>query len=214
MPFCVAMPSPVSSAKRRYAGRRSRGERREQLLDAALAVADSEGFSRLTVEAVAREAGLAKTVIYDVIGNQTDLHRALIEREQRRAIAAIAEAMPELPPAGHPIEVLTAAMTSLLEAVRRDEATWRLILLPPHGAPPLVRELVDEHRERVRRQLEPIVAWGLDRLGATDLDPELATHALLATIEQAARLAVTDPERYTAERLAAFAGALLGHLAD
>jgi hypothetical protein len=75
-----------------------------------------------------------------------------------------------------------------------------------------VREAVDHHRLILVRQVEPIVAWGLDRIGAGQLDPELATHALVAAGENAIRLTLTEPDGYSPQRFADFAGDVVAAL--
>ena len=199
-------------ARRKYSPRRPREERREQLLDAALHVLDSDGFAGLTIEGIAREADLAKTVVYDTFGNREELLKALLAREQERALGVLAAAMPQPPLADDPREVLTDSLTALLEGVREQPETWRLILLPPEGTPPVVRKTVDRQRARLVRQLEPIVAWGLKRTGAPGLDPELATYALVASIENAIRLTLTQPDRFPPERFAHFAADVVAAL--
>lgn len=206
------MTGRAVAARRRYSPRRSREERREQTLDAALRVVDEQGVGGLTVEAVAREADVAKTVVYDSVGNQEEVLRALIDREQGRALDDIAAAMPELP-FDEPEELLANGLNKLLHAVREHPATWRLILLPPEGTPPAMREEADRHREQLRGRLEPIIGWGLGQLGAGDLDPEIATHALLATIENAIRMTLSEPDRFPPERLERFARALVRRVA-
>jgi AcrR family transcriptional regulator len=200
-------------AQRKYSPRRPREERREQLLDAALRVLDADGFAGLTVEGVAREVGLAKTVVYDTFGSRERLLKALLMREQERALSTLAAALPTSPLADDPQQVLTRALTVLLEGVREQPETWRLILLPPEGTPPAVRKTVDHQRGLLLGQVEPIVAWGLDRIGAGHLDPQLATHALVAFGEAAIRLALTQPDRYPPERFAYFAADLLASIA-
>jgi AcrR family transcriptional regulator len=204
--------SMTEATRRRYSPRRPRAERREQLFDAALRVADRDGFGAVTMEGVARKAGLAKTVVYDSFGNREELLRGLLMREQERALESLAAAMPEPPLPEDPREVLTASLVILLSAVREHPETWRLILLPPEGTPPVVRKTVDRQRELLVRQIEPMVEWGLKRIGAPALDPELATQALVASCENAIRLTLTQPERFPSERLADFAAALIDAL--
>jgi AcrR family transcriptional regulator len=205
--FCV-----TKVARRRYSPRRPREERRAQLLDAALRLIDREGFGSASVEGVAREADLAKTVVYDTFGSREELLRALLAREQERALDSLAAAMPEPPLAEDPRRILTESLVTLLTAVREQPETWRLILLPPEGTPPLVRKTVDRQRELLVRQVEPIVAWGLKRIGAEQLESELATQALVASCENAIRLTLTQPDRFPPERMAAFAADLVGAL--
>jgi len=203
----------TETARRRYSPRRPRAERREQLLEVALSLVDRDGFGALTMEGVAREADLAKTVVYDTFGKREDLLKALLSREQERALGSLAAAMPEPPLPEEPREVLTQSLATLLAAVREQPGTWRLILLPPEGTPPVVRETVDRQREVLVRQIEPMVDWGLRRIGAAGLDAELATHALVASCENAIRLTLTQPERFPPERLAGFAAELVSAMA-
>jgi AcrR family transcriptional regulator len=198
------------SPRRRYSPRLPREERREQLLDAALRLISAEGFGAVSMEGVAREADIAKTVVYDAFANQHELLQALLEREQERALSDIAAAVPTFPIAGDPIDILIESLTTVLEAVRSHPDTWRLILLPADGTPPVIRTEVDRHRELLLRQLQPIVAWGVNQLGLGHLDPELTAHTILAISENAARLTLTEPRRFTPKRIAGFAAALLG----
>ena len=197
------------STRRRYSPRLPREERREQLLDATLGLISAEGFGAVSMEGVAREADIAKTVVYDAFANQDALLQALFEREQERALSDIAAAIPTFPIDGDPIDILIESLTTVLEAVRSHADTWRLILLPADGTPLVIRSEVDRHRDLLIRQLEPIVAWGVKELGLDRLDPELTAHTILAISENAARLTLTEPRRFTPRRLADFAADLL-----
>ena len=203
----------ASVKTRRYSPRRPREERREQLLDAALRLLDADGFGALTIEGVARQADLAKTVVYDTFGGRDELLLALLAREQERALSLLAAAMPRPPLADDPRQILEAGLTTLLEGVREHPETWRLALLPPEGTPPTVREAVDRNREILVRQVEPMVAWGLERLGAGHLDAELATSALVASGESAIRLTLTQPDQFPPQRFADFAADLASAIA-
>jgi AcrR family transcriptional regulator len=193
------------SSTRKYSPRLPREERREQLLDAALKIIATDGFAGVSMEAVAREADIAKTVVYDAFGTKGELLAALLEREQERVLSSIAAAMPALPLAGDPSQILADGLKEVLDAVHAHPETWRLILLPADGTPPSVREEVQRHREQLLRQMEPLVAWGAERLGFDHLDPELTAHLILGTAENAARLTLTQPRRFPPERLAEFA---------
>ena len=118
------------------AGRLAPAERREQLLDAALRLAARHGFVGLTVDAVAREAAVTRPVIYDAFGDLQGLLLALGDREEARAMADLgAEVIPADPGDRDPEEVLVHAVRGFLVAVRDAPETWRLVLLPPAGAP-------------------------------------------------------------------------------
>jgi len=196
--------SMPARTRRRYTTRLPRAERREQLLDVALRLIAERGFRGLSMEAVARDAEIAKTVVYDLFPNQEQLLTALLEREQKRVLATIVEAMPTLPLSGDPAEILAGSVRKVLEAVRAHPDTWRLMLLPADGHPPAVRAEVTRHRERLVRQVEPMAEWGAARLGLGGLDPELVAHLLIAGAEDAIRLTLTHPRRFPPERLAGF----------
>jgi len=198
--------------RRKYSPRLPREERREQLLDAALALIAEHGYGGASMEAVAREADISKTVVYDAFGDRHGMLKALLEREQERVLTAIAAAMPTPPLSGDPAELLKAGFTAVLEAVRDNPDTWRLILLPADGTPRAVRAEVDRHRTRILHQLEPMVAWGAPRLGLGELDHELAAETILALVENAARLTLTQPRKYPPERIARFSSDLLATL--
>lgn len=189
---------------RKYSPRRSREERREQLLDAALSIVDTQGFGAFSIEAVAREVNLAKTVVYASFDNPQDLLLALVDRELDRAVSDLAAAIPR-PPYDDPATVLQQALLEVLRSARRRPATWRIFVLPADGMPPVARQNVEHHHDRFLAQIEPLVSWGLERLGLRHLDAELTTDILIAAAEHGIRLALTDPERYTDERLIAFA---------
>lgn len=186
-----------------------RTERRDQLLDATLQLIAEHGFGGVSMEAVAREAEIAKTVVYDAFGNQPELLKALFEREQERVLSAIAAALPTPPLTGDPTEILAGSITTALEEVRRYPDTWRLILLPAYGTPPALHDEITRHRERLVRQVESMAAWGLAQLGLGHLDPELTAHAIIAGAEDAARLTLTHPRRFPPERIANYVNDLL-----
>jgi AcrR family transcriptional regulator len=202
----------TTTRKRRYAPRLPPAERREQLLDAALAVIAEHGYGGVSMEAIARAAGVTKPVVYDLFANLGELLRALLEREEARALAQLAEAMPSAP-ADDPDQLVVDGFTAFLDSVQADPATWRLILLPAEGTPAVVREHVDAGREQVRERLEELLEWGIAaRGGPAGIDVELAARSLIAVGEQMARLVLTDPTRFTAERIGRFVGTLLAAL--
>ncbi|MGH2953888.1 MAG: TetR/AcrR family transcriptional regulator [Solirubrobacterales bacterium] len=203
----------AAPTRRRYSPRMPREERREQLLDATLRLIAEHGFGGVSMEAVAREAEIAKTVVYDAFGGKGELFQALFEREQERVLGAIAEAVPTPPLAGDPAAILVDSITTVLESVHRNPETWRLIVLPADGTPPALREEVNRHREQLVHQIEPMVEWGVANLSLGRLDVELGAHAIIAGAEDAIRLTLTYPERFPPDRVAGFAGDLLAAIA-
>jgi AcrR family transcriptional regulator len=72
-------------------------KRREQLIDAALTVILEQGYEGVSIEAVARTAGVTRPVVYDHYPNLAQLLQALIEREERYALAQLDEVVPDDP---------------------------------------------------------------------------------------------------------------------
>jgi AcrR family transcriptional regulator len=180
-------------------------QRREQLIDAALAVILKDGYRGVSIEAIAREAGVTRPVVYDHFPNLARLLHALVEREERYSLGQLEEVVPKVPGDRDPVEFLSAGVRRFLDAVTSRPATWRLILLPLEGTPEIVRDHVERNRERICKQIEDVVRWaGEQGPLPPDLDTELAARAIRDLGEEAGRMVLTDPQHYTAERYERF----------
>jgi AcrR family transcriptional regulator len=180
-------------------------ERREQLLDAALSVIVQRGYEGVSIEAIARTAGVTRPVIYDHFPNLGGLLEALIEREERDALAQLSVALPVLPGEGEPAELFATAVERFLDAVASRPENWRIILLAPEGTPPIVREHVQSNRARVLKRIEATVRWAIDRSELpADLDVELCARAIRSLSEEAGRMLLIDSERYSPRRYRRF----------
>jgi AcrR family transcriptional regulator len=166
--------------------------RREQLLDAAKAVVAELGFHGVSIEAVARRAGITRPIVYRHFDDLAALLDALVERETARALAQLVEFLPSRL-GDDPREGLLATFRGYLDAVQSDPVTWRLVLVPPEGAPRLLRERIAAGRAAVVRQLAAAATGSPD--------PELTARALSAVADEAARLVLADPERYPRARV-------------
>jgi AcrR family transcriptional regulator len=184
-------------------------ERREQLLDVTLDLVVERGFHAVTIEAVAQGAGVTRPIVYKQFADLRGLVKALIDREEDRAISQLAHAIPETPGDRDPDDLLVEGLQRYLEAVQEAPKTWRLILLPPEGVPAVFHERTSRTRRNVLRQLEKLVEWGIERRGGPDLDPELFARLLMEMAEDSARLLLTQPEKFTIERIVAFARTLM-----
>lgn len=195
-------PSDATSRHRRpYAPRLPPEQRREQLIDAALEVILDRGYAGVSIEAIAREAGITRPVVYDHFPNLNRLLSAVIEREERISVDQLAQVVPEDPGDHEPGELLTAGVARFLEAVTTRPATWSIILLPLEGTPSIVRDHVEVNRARVLARIEALVRWGVERSKLPhDLDVELTARMIRDWAEQAGRMVLTDPERFAPER--------------
>jgi AcrR family transcriptional regulator len=188
------MPSTTSTRRRMSAP-----ARREQLLDVATRLAVEQGFHAASVEAVAREAGITRAVIYQHFSDLQGLLEAVVDREMSRAQAQVSEtALTDLSE-GDPQQLMLESLDSYLRAVRDHPATWRLVLMPPEGAPKSLRHRIEEGRGSVLAQLAQAVRPALRAEKASDA--ELTASVLSAISDEYARLVLTDPKRYPPERL-------------
>jgi AcrR family transcriptional regulator len=176
--------------------------RREQILDVTEAIVGSDGFHAVSIDRVAREAGITRPIVYTHFGDLDGLLNALVDRGNRGTLAALARIVPREPADGPPEEVLLESLRRFLDTVRADPVTWRLALLPPESAPRLLADRIARDRAGVVQALAALVRPWLER-AADGLapDPVIVAHSLVAASEEAARLVLADPEQATVERI-------------
>ncbi|WP_377326167.1 TetR/AcrR family transcriptional regulator [Pimelobacter simplex] len=200
---------PEQTRKRRpYAPRVPMAERREQLLDAALTIIDRDGYDGVSIDAIAREAGVTRPVVYGAYDGLGPLLTALLDRQQDRALGQLFAALPLGADDADPLAVVERAVPALHAMVLADPVTWRAILASPADVPDVVRERIEGDRERVREVIEQLVTVVLGAR-AEQLDAEVVAHGILALLDHFGGLVLADPGRFTAERLAAAARSLL-----
>ena len=175
-------------------------ERRAQLLDVTKAIVGESGFHAVSIEAVARRAGITRPVVYGHFRDLGGLLEAMLARETARAQAQLARILP--PPTWHggPREMLLGALRGYLETVRADPITWQLVLMPQEGAPELLHEQIRQGRDDVVAILAELVRPGFAP-GRASPDPELTARMLSTLADEAARLMLTDPGHYRIDRL-------------
>jgi AcrR family transcriptional regulator len=190
----------------------SASERREQLLDVTKKLAEERGFHDLSIEAIAKRAGITRPVIYAHFEDLDALLEAMLQREAMRALTQLAAIMPaELPEGPDRKDALLAALRGYLEVIQADPVTWRLVLMPPEGAPHMLREQVENGRDAIVATLAKVVGPGLAPQRPSP-DPELTARLLSALSDEGARLLLKDPQEYPIERLMRHAEWLLGQL--
>jgi AcrR family transcriptional regulator len=171
--------------------------RREQILDVTHAVVDAEGFHAATPNRIAREAGINRSLIYQLFGDPAGLFVALIDREAARAGAQFAEAISGLDAEE---QSLVVAFDGVLAAVDAHPATWRLFLFPPQGAPPQLYS-------RLAQAQAVVLKFFVDELLRRDPqlhEPEYTARILHAAGRELLQLHLSDPQTATQERLRTF----------
>jgi AcrR family transcriptional regulator len=168
-------------------------QRREQLLDATKAIVAEQGFHAVSIEAVARQAGITRPIVYHHFDGLDDLLVALLDRETSRALEQLATFVSGEGP--------LAAFAAYLDAVAADPVTWGLVLVAPEGMPEVLREEIRAWRARFAAALAA---------GVRSPDPELTGRLLQTMGDEGCRLLLAGEA--TRERLLAQAEWLLDRL--
>jgi AcrR family transcriptional regulator len=185
-------------------------QRREQLIDAALGVILEQGYSGVSIEAVAKAAGVTRPVVYDHFPNLARLLHALVEREEIYALEQLEAIVPRDPGDRDPQQLLPQGVRRFLDAVASRPATWRIILLPLDGTPAIVRDHVESNRADMLARIEALVRWAIGRSELpAGLDIELTARAIRSLGEEAGRMLLHDPEGYSPERYERFVSSVV-----
>lgn len=196
----MAARREVARTRRPYAARMPVEDRKEQLLDAALRIIVRDGYDKVSVDAIAREAGVTRPVVYGVYEGLGALLSALLDRQSAKALSQLEGTLATVD-FSNPGEFLTGAAASLIERVMADPVTWRPILLADQGTPPAVRERIEAGRENVRQSIAGLIQMGMALRGIRSFDSEVASHAVLAVLEHFGRLLLESPPRFEPDRL-------------
>ncbi|MGX1806174.1 TetR/AcrR family transcriptional regulator [Nocardia sp. NPDC055321] len=185
-------------------------ERREQLLDAVLAIIVTQGVHKVSMDTVAREVGVTRPVVYSVFTNSDDMLRASLDREQAAALAQVAPLLSRLRQSDAPPEALLRFLDGFLTAVTESPDRWR-------AAFSLVDSTTPKFRRRVDKQRTAAIAFIESYLRETPLPPgidiEVTARAIFTLSWEAGRLHLSEPQVFTRERLLSFAaGVLAEHL--
>jgi AcrR family transcriptional regulator len=198
------------AAYARNSPRMSAAERREQLLDVTTQIVVQHGFHGVSIDLVARRAGITRAVVYQHFGALPALLEAVVQRETSRALAHVSQATFTDLSEGDPREHVLDSLGAYLAAVRDHPTTWSLVLMPPEGAPEILRQSIARGRAKIVARLAEAVQPALVP-GDSSGHAELTATALSSISDGYARLVLADPVRYAPERLLGHARWLLQH---
>lgn len=198
------MTNTAERPKRAYAPRMAPEERREQILDAVLQVVVKQGVHKVSMDSVAKEAGVARPVLYGHFADSNALLRASLEREEAAALAQLADVIPE-PGGDSPARAALTALSRFLTAVTDAPDRWRAVLVLVDSSTPTFRRHLERAQRMLVGALEDLVRWAATEGLDEDTDIELLARTLLAIMWDSARLVLAQPDQFPPERILAFA---------
>lgn len=167
-------------------------ERRERILDAARGLIVRDGYSSVSMNAIAQAAGVARPALYAEFSDREELFTRLVDREERRVLDMSAESGPELEPDADPVEVTERSTEIFVDLVLSAPETWRMVLMPSDGLPPAARERLERSRSAIRERTHGLLVLAAARAGR-DIDSELLSHGVISASETSVRLLVAEP---------------------
>src|SRR3954462_12321336 len=88
--------------------------RREQILDVTERIVEAHGFHAVSIDRVAREAGITRPIVYTHFGDLDGLLNALVDRGNGQTLEALGRIVPREPEEDSPAEFLEGALRRFL----------------------------------------------------------------------------------------------------
>jgi AcrR family transcriptional regulator len=161
-------------------------ERRAQLLDVARKVFGNSGFHAVSMEDVAKEAGITKPILYDHFSSKKDLYLALLDEDLADLHDKVKEALDS--PVGNR-ERIRASFQAYFDFVDEQADGFRLLMQETVGAERDFRERVEEVRDRILSEVADLIV----RESGHTLDRQHAEVVALGLIGMVETVAQNDP---------------------
>jgi AcrR family transcriptional regulator len=171
-------------------------ERRAQLLDVARRVFGTSGFHAVSMEAVAKEAGVTKPILYDHFPSKKDLYLALIDADLAVLHEEVSKAL--VAPTGNR-ERIRASFQAYFDFVDEHAEGFRLLMQEAVGADKEFRLRVGEVRDQILAEVADLIV----RESRGRLDRDHAEIVALALIGMVETVAQRDPGGSSKKRLEA-----------
>jgi AcrR family transcriptional regulator len=174
--------SPALEGCARPVGRRlSAEERRDDIVDAALAVFATTSYAGATTAGIAREAGISEPILYRHFVSKKALYIACLDASWRRLHAAWIAALDAAPGPGEWLAATSSATIALVDRGTVIPPTLWIQAFSEAGDDPEIRDairrLVAEVHEVVRITLESLQRAGVVH---ADRDPEAEAWIMVA----------------------------------
>lgn len=99
-------------------------QRREQLLDVGRTLFAEVGYEAASTEEIALRAKVSKPVVYEHFGGKEGLYAVVVDREIKRLLHRITEALT----GEHPRELLEQASTAFLTYIKEEQDGFRILI--------------------------------------------------------------------------------------
>jgi AcrR family transcriptional regulator len=181
-------------AEATQAKRRMRApERRKQLLEVARRVFGRKGYHVVTMDDVAREAGVTKPILYDHFPSKRDLYRDLLKED----LADLKERLREaLETSKGNRQRIQGSFQAYFDFVDDEGAGFRLLMQESVGPEREFREMVFRFRDEVLEQVTEVIV----RESKGNLDREQAADVALGLVGMAETAAQRNPGGSKEER--------------
>ncbi|HEV3474473.1 MAG TPA: TetR/AcrR family transcriptional regulator [Actinomycetota bacterium] len=183
----------MSEASTRTRRRMRAPERRRQLLAVARKVFGRRGYHTVTMDTVAKEAGVTKPILYDHFPSKRELYLALLEADLGSLRQRVAEALESSP--GNR-ERIRASFQAYFDFVDDHAEGFRLLMQEAVGGEQQFREMVAKFREDILAEVANVMV----RESQGHLDRRQAEDVALGLIGMAEMVAQHHPGRSKRER--------------
>jgi AcrR family transcriptional regulator len=171
-------------------------ERRAQLLEVARKLFGTAGYHQVSMDAVAREAGVTKPILYDHFPSKRELYLALLGVDLTSLHDRVRAALDA--PTGNR-ERIRSSFQAYFDFVDEHAEGFRLLMQETVGAEDDFRQAVEAFRALILSEVADLIV----RESRGRLDRVHAETVALALIGMVENVAQRDPGAPTAERRAA-----------
>lgn len=183
----------MAEAKTRSKRRMRAPERRKQLLEVARKVFGRRGYHTVTMDDVAREAGVTKPILYDHFPSKRELYRDLLEEDLANLKERLREAL-ETSKGNR--ERIRGSFQAYFDFVDEEGAGFRLLMQEAVGPEREFREMVFLFRDEVLDQVTEVIV----RESKGSLDRGEAADVALGLVGMAETAAQRNPDGSKEER--------------
>jgi AcrR family transcriptional regulator len=124
-------------------------ERRQQLLQLGLEAFCERPYDQVSIDDVARAAGISKGLLYHYFPTKKDFYVATVREGARRMLEIVVDPGPLMPPS----ERLARGLDAYLDYVDEHGTAYAALLRSGVGADPEAARVVDDTREEFLRRL-------------------------------------------------------------